>query len=85
MNQFRFANVEWIHAMWLVGLLAVLLVALELRGVRVLEKMLSPLMQGRLVHRPSVERRVVAVLLLCGSLAALVIALMRPQWGSTMQ
>lgn len=85
MNQFRFANVEWIHAMWLVSLLAVLLVALELRGVRVLEKMLSPLMQGRLVHRPSVGRRVVAVLLLCGSLAALVIGLMRPQWGSTMQ
>ncbi len=85
MSQFRFANVEWIHALWLVGTLAFVLIALELRGVRALERMLSPLMQVRLVNRPTLGRRVVAVLLLCGALTSMIVALMRPQWGSTVQ
>lgn len=85
MNQFRFANVEWLHALWLVAICGLILVACEFRGARILERMLSPLMQSRLVRRPSLGRRVIGVWLLCGALAALVIALMRPQWGSTVQ
>jgi hypothetical protein len=85
MNQFRFANIEWLHAMWIVLGLALLLVALELRGGRIMDRLLSPLMQSRLVKRPSLARRLWSVLLLCACLTALVLALMRPQWGSTVQ
>jgi Ca-activated chloride channel family protein len=85
MNQFRFANIEWLHAMWIVLGLGLLLVALELRGGRILERLLSPLMLSRLVRRPSLTRRLWSLLLLCASLSFLVLALMRPQWGSTVQ
>lgn len=85
MNQFRFANLEWLHAMWIIVGLAGLLIMLELRGGRIMERLLSPLMQSRLVRRPSMTRRVWGVLLLCAALSALVLALMRPQWGSSVQ
>ena len=39
MSDFRFANPNWIHAIWVVLLLAALLVVLELRGRSVLDRL----------------------------------------------
>ncbi len=85
MNHFRFANLPWVHAMWLVLLIAVVLVVLELRGRSVLERLVSRWMQQRLVHRTSLLRRITAISLATGCMLLLVLALMRPQWGYTVQ
>ncbi len=85
MNQFRFAHIEYLYAMWGVLVIAILLVGLEFRGSHVLERLISPIMQSRLVHRPSLGRRLLAIALFSCALCCLVLALMRPQWGSTVQ
>ncbi len=85
MSQFRFANLEWLNAVWGVVVLAAILVALELRGGSLLERLISPLMQDRLVNKATTARRIAAVLLFCTALLTLVLALMRPQWGSSVQ
>lgn len=85
MTQLEFAQTSWIHAIWGVLALAVVIVALELRGRSVLDNMVSRLMQRRLVTRASLTRRLVSLALLVAALAALVLALMRPQWGIRVQ
>ena len=85
MSQFRFAQLYWIHAAWLVLGVAVVLVLLELRGRSVLDRMLSRVMQTRLVTRSTLPRRLAAILLVTISLFSLVVAMMRPQWGVTVQ
>ena len=83
MSDFRFANPEWAHAVWLVlGLVAVLF-WLDGRGRAVLDRFLAPAMQERLVRRLSRQRRWSSILLLGLSLVLLIGALMRPQWGLT--
>lgn len=75
-----------VHGIWaaiaIVGLLAVL----ELRGRGSLGALLSPLMQHRLVVRPSAQRTIARLALILLALIAGVLALMRPQGrGETVQ
>lgn len=85
MNTFQFADTNWIHAVWLVLGIGILLVTLELRGRRILELFVSRLLQTRLVYRPSLARRVGAISLAVLAMLMLVLAMMRPQWGMTVQ
>ncbi len=85
MSEFRFANHDWIHAMWIVLVVAIVLIALQLRRRSILDQLVSRWMQLRLVHRTSLLRRIVAINLATLSMIFLVFALMRPQWGMTLQ
>ena len=85
MSEFQFAQREWLHAIWGVLAIAALLVGLELRGQSLLDRMISPLMQGGLVRRNSLSRRLTAISLLILALGCLVLAMMRPQWGMVLQ
>lgn len=85
MNSFRFANPQWLHLVWAVLALGITLVAIELRGQSTLDRFLSPSMQKKLVRRQSMFRRITAIALFCVALLCLVFALMRPQWGMTVQ
>ncbi len=85
MNEFRFANPGWIHLLWVVLAVAGLLVFLEFRGRSVLERFVSRIMQPRLVRRTSLLRRLSALALVLLAMIVLVFALMRPQWGMSVQ
>ncbi len=85
MTEFRFAQLNWLNATWLVLLCAVVLTVLQWRGRNLLGRLLSPLMQARLVHQLSGTRRFIGICLFTLSLLALVVALMRPQWGMSVQ
>ena len=77
----QFAQPEWATALWAVAALAGVLVVLELRGGRNLNRFIKTGMQDRLVHRVTRGRRFSSLALLIIALVAIVIALMRPQWG----
>jgi len=81
MSDFQFAEPHWIHLIWLVVLFLGLLIWLDQRGSVKLDRLISPLMQRRLVLRPSRWRRLFVIGLIGLSAFALVLALMRPQWG----
>lgn len=83
MSDFRFANPNWIHAVWLVAGLVVLLLWFDWRRGDVLSRLVSTTMQGRLVQRLSRTRRWLSIGLLGLAALSLVAALMRPQWGLT--
>ena len=83
MHDFRFANPNWGHAIWLVIGIVALLLWLDQRGAVALNRFLSPAMQSRLALRSSSPRRWAAILCLGLAGACLVVALMRPQWGLT--
>ena len=85
MNEFRFAELDWLHAIWGVLLCVVALIALEVRGRSLLDRMISPLMQQRLVQKVPLTRRLLSIVVLGFALTCLVLALMRPQWGMTVQ
>lgn len=85
MNDFQFADMRWLHAIWGVAVIVGVLVVLELRGRSLLDRMVSPLMQSRLVSKISLTRRLAGIGLFGLSLLALVFAMMRPQWGMTIQ
>jgi Ca-activated chloride channel family protein len=85
MSDFRFANPNWIHAIWLVAALVVLLFWLDWRRRDVLSRLLSMTMQSRLVGKLSQTRRWLSIALFGLSAVCLVVALMRPQWGLTYQ
>lgn len=75
---------EWmhrdrVHLLWAVLALVAVLAVLEWRGRDALGRFLSPLMQRRLVSRPSIERSAGRLALLTVSLFAMVLALMRPR------
>ena len=81
MTDFRFAEPN--RVLWLWALVAVLaaLVWVEFRGSGALYRFLSPLMARRLARRPSVGKRVLRLVYLGLTGLALIVALMRPQWG----
>ena len=81
MSGIQFAHPEWAYALWAVGLVALILIVLELRSGRDLDRFLKPGMQDRLVRRLPRSRRFGSLALLILALTAIVIALMRPQWG----
>lgn len=85
MSDFRFANPNWIHAIWPVAVLVVLLFWLDWRRGDVLSRLLSMTMQSRLVEKLSRTRRWLSIALLGLAAVCLVVALMRPQWGLTYQ
>jgi Ca-activated chloride channel family protein len=80
-SEFRFAEPQWVHALWAVLGLMALLFWLDLRGGSALTKLIGRGLQQRLVERPSVWRRRLRLALLGLSAVCLVLALMRPQWG----
>lgn len=83
MSDFRFASPDWSACLW--GVLAVTgaLLWLEQRRGDALAKFVSPLMQPRLVSRPPMWRRLIALVLLGTAAVCFVVALMRPQFGLT--
>ncbi|MFN3189285.1 MAG: VWA domain-containing protein [Aureliella sp.] len=85
MNEFRFANLSWLHLIWGIVAFVGLLVVLELRGRSLLDRMISPLMQRRLVEKSSIWTRLVSIALLFISSLFFIFAMMRPQWGMTVQ
>ena len=81
MNGIQFANPEYALLLWAVLAVAFILLFLELRGGRDLSRFIKLPMQKRLVDQLSPGRRFASLALLILSLGAIVIALMRPQWG----
>ncbi len=81
MSEFRFAQPQWIHALWGVLVFVALLFWFDLRGAGALEQLISDTLKRRLVRRPSLLRRRMRIALLGLSAACLVLALMRPQFG----
>lgn len=75
----RFAYPERVHALWIAILALAVLTALELRGRGSVGALLSPVMQRRLVVRPSAARIAARLALIGVALIAGVLALMRPQ------
>ncbi|HVK74008.1 MAG TPA: VWA domain-containing protein [Kofleriaceae bacterium] len=79
-----FDDWEWlyrdrVHLIWLVAALMIGLIVLELAGRDALGRFLSPLMQRRLVARPSTATTVARLILAAVAMVAGVLALMRPQ------
>ena len=77
-----FASPEWVHALWLVLAYVVVLLWLDRRGNRAIDRFVSPRMQGRLVRRTGSGQQMLRVFLLGVAGASLILALMRPQWGT---
>ena len=81
MTGLSFAEPQYVHGLWIVLVLAALLLGLERRRGHLLDRFIGATMQPRLVDRPGEFRRGLGSALLCRSMLAIVIALMRPQWG----
>ncbi len=81
MSELRFAEPQWIHALWVVLAFAVLLLLSGRSSGRALGRLVAPSLVAVLVRRATPGQRRVRIALL--TLAALfgVLALMRPQWG----
>jgi Ca-activated chloride channel family protein len=80
-SEFRFAEPQWAHALWALVAFVVLLFWLERRGGSALGRLVAGPLQSRLVARPSPGRRQLRIVLIGLSMAFLIVALMRPQWG----
>ncbi len=72
MSDFRFAEPQWVHAIWGVLLLVGALVLLELRSGRSLDAFVGRLLQPRLAARAPRRRRLARIGLLGLSGVALV-------------
>ena len=81
MSEFRFVEPGWAYALWGVLGFVLLLYGLERRRGGALDRLVSPVLQARLVEGPGARPRHLRVLLVGLALALLVLALMRPQWG----
>ncbi len=81
MSEFRFAQPQWIHALWGVLVFVALLFWFDRRGSGALDQLIGDTLRRRLVRRPSAFRRRMRIVLLGLSAACLVLALMRPQLG----
>ena len=81
MKDLHFAAPQHVHWIWLLLVVVGALVWLESRGSAALDRFLSRVMRRRLVARPSRARRLLRIGLLGASGLALIVALMRPQFG----
>ncbi len=81
MNELRFAEPEWIHALWFVGSTLLGLIWLERRGGAAFDRFVGPALQKRMVSTTASWQRVLRLALLAVAAFLLVIGLMRPQWG----
>ena len=81
MSDFRFAEPQWVHALWVLFSFVALLFWLDRRGGSALGRLVSSRLQSRLVQRSAALNRRLSLLLLGLSGVFLVLALMRPQWG----
>jgi Ca-activated chloride channel family protein len=80
-SDFRFAEPQFVHALWAVLGGVALLLWLDARGGSALASLVGPALQARLVSRPGAWRRRARIALLGLAAASAVLALMRPQWG----
>jgi Ca-activated chloride channel family protein len=80
-SEFRFAEPQWAHALWALVAFVAVLFWLERRGGSALGRLVAGTLQSRLVARPSPGRRQLRIVLIGLSMAFLIVALMRPQWG----
>ncbi|NKC15991.1 MAG: VWA domain-containing protein [Gammaproteobacteria bacterium] len=80
---FRFAQPAFAHGLWLVSAAAIGLIWLDGRRSSALNLFLDGVMQTRLVERPARAKRRLRIGLLALAGIAMVLALMRPQWGVT--
>jgi Ca-activated chloride channel family protein len=80
-SEFRFADPQWVHALWGVLGFVALLLWLDRRSGSALGRVVAEALQHRLVKGPSGWRRRLGIALLGLAGACLVVALMRPQWG----
>ncbi len=81
MSELRFAEPQWVHAVWVVLGFGALLAFSDRRARQALRLLVAPSLGSRLVHRaPPAQRRLRIGLLTLSGLFA-VFALMRPQWG----
>lgn len=76
---FSWYHPQLIHLLWLVGAAVALLAFLEIRGREALGRFVSAVMQHRLAHRLSFERRIARLVCVFAMLVTGVLALMRPQ------
>ena len=81
MSDFRFAAPEWGTAFAALAVCVALLIWLDRRSGGALDRFVSAALREQLVQSPSPLRRRVRIALLSLSAAALILALMRPQWG----
>jgi len=77
----HFAEPQWVHLLWVVLAYLVLAAWLDGRHDDALGRFMTRPLQARLVHRTRPVQRVLGLLFMALSGTALVIAMMRPQWG----
>ena len=77
----HFAHPEWLALLWIWLVVVLVLVVLERRGSDALDRLVGLALQDRLVDRPAAWRRWTRIFLLGVSGAAMVVALMQPQYG----
>ncbi|MDE0628100.1 MAG: VWA domain-containing protein [Bryobacterales bacterium] len=84
MSDFRFGEVEMLHALWLVPALAALMLRAARRRRRALEKFVESGLLARLGRSsmPDPARRVLKCLLVLAAIGSLVVALARPAWDA---
>ena len=83
MSDLEFANLNWIHAIWLVAALGVAVILLELRIRARNARFVSSIMLPKLARTTPRVSSLVSHSLRTLALACFVIALMRPQYGFT--
>ena len=77
----RFASPQWLAALWLLPVIAVILAsALVVRSLR-LRRLADKSMQARISAGGGAPRAVVKGVLVLGAMACVIIALARPQWN----
>ena len=81
MSEIEFFYPDWIHAVWGVGALAILLVWIEVRRTRNGARFVSDSMQISLARTSSLAARIFSHLFLILAMSCFVLALMRPQLG----
>ncbi len=81
MSELRFAEPQWVHALWGVAVFTLLLLWLDRRGSSALDRLVGLPLRSRLLRRPPAWQRRLRIALLGLSAACAVLALMRPQWG----
>ncbi|HBE68900.1 MAG TPA: hypothetical protein DDW52_12200, partial [Planctomycetaceae bacterium] len=85
MTSLEFAYPKWSFLFWLITAFAGALLFLILRSSTNLNRFIAPAMQQRLVRSLSKPRRIAVLVLTYVSLLLLLAAMMRPQYGGTVQ